>query len=310
VLTLVAVLMAGAARVEAVRERRYPTSEQADETLYLRSGTMLRRLTLAYNALAADLYWIRAVQYYGGTNRILRAEQETAAGTDATAVDPARRRFDLLYPLLDLTTTLDPRFNIAYRFGAIFLAEPYPAGPGRADLAIALLQKGLRERPDKWEYMQDIGFVYYWWIHDYKTAAAWFDRASKAPNAPNWLRPLAATTLAQGGDRRSSRLMWESILQSAEVDWLRQQAEHRLLQLNALDQIDALQRIVDRFLASPGHPPLDWAALARARMLPGRPLDPSGTPYVIQDGKVTIAPASKLFPLPTEPDKIPGSSPS
>ena len=102
-----------------------------------------------------------------------------------------------------------------------------------------------------------------------------------------------ATTLAQGGDRRSSRLMWESILQSAEVDWLRQQAEHRLLQLRALDQIDSLQRIVDRFLASPGHPPLDWAGLARARMLPGRPLDPSGTPYVIQDGKVTI-PASQV----------------
>ena len=307
-LALVAVLMAGAARVEAVRERRYPMPEQADEALYLRSGTMLRRLTLAYNALAADVYWIRAVQYYGGTNRILHTEQQSGAA--AAAVDPARRRFDLLYPLLDLTTTLDPRFNIAYRFGAIFLAEPYPAGPGRTDLAIALLQKGLRERPDKWEYMQDIGFVYYWWIHDYKTAAAWFDRASKAPNAPTWLRPLAATTLAQGGDRRSSRLMWESILQSAEVDWLRQQAEHRLLQLNALDQIDALQRIVDRFLASPGHPPLDWAALVRARMLPGRPLDPSGTPYVIQDGKVTIAPTSTLFPLPTEPDKIRGSSPS
>ena len=90
------------------------------------------------------------------------------------------------------------------------------------------------------------------------------------PGAPCWLRPLAATTLAQGGDRRSSRLMWEPILQTAEVDWLRQQAEHRLLQLDALDQIDALQRAVDRFVASPGHPPLDWAALVRARMLPGR----------------------------------------
>ena len=58
----------------------------------------------------------------------------------------ASQTYPLLYPLLDLTTTLDPRFNIAYRFGAIFLAEPYPGGPGRPDLAIALLEKGLRER--------------------------------------------------------------------------------------------------------------------------------------------------------------------
>ena len=53
----------------------------------------------------------------------------------------------------------------------MFLAEPYPGGPGRPDLAIALLEKGLRERPDKWEYMQDIGFVHYWYDHDYRAAA-------------------------------------------------------------------------------------------------------------------------------------------
>ena len=86
--------------------------------------------------------------------------------------------YTLLYPLLDLTTTLDPHFNIAYRFGSIFLAEAYPGGAGRPDLAIALLEKGLRARPDKWEYMQDIGFVHYWWRHDYQAAAAWFDAAS------------------------------------------------------------------------------------------------------------------------------------
>ena len=37
------------------------------------------------------------------------------------------------------------------------------------------------------------------------------DRPSEVPGAPWWLRSLAATTLAQGGDRQSSRLMWEAI---------------------------------------------------------------------------------------------------
>ena len=37
--------------------------------------------------------------------------------------------FDLLYPLLDLVTSLDPHFKVAYRFGAIFLTEAYPSGP-------------------------------------------------------------------------------------------------------------------------------------------------------------------------------------
>ena len=74
------------------------------------------------------------MQQYGDTKR-------------STAAD---RSYALLYPLLDLTTTLDPLFDVAYQFGALFLAEPPPGGPGRPDLAIALLQKGLAAQPDNW----------------------------------------------------------------------------------------------------------------------------------------------------------------
>lgn len=59
------------------------------------------------------------------------------------------RRFSrrgLLHPLLDAVTTLDPRF------GAIFLAEPYPDGAGRPGPAVKLLKKGVRARPERWQY--------------------------------------------------------------------------------------------------------------------------------------------------------------
>jgi hypothetical protein len=219
--------------------------------------------------------------------------------------DGAPPDFSLLYPLLDLTTSLDPRFNIAYRFGAIFLAEPYPGGAGRPDLAIALLEKGLRERPDKWEYMQDIGFVHYWWVRDYPAAALWFDRASKVPGAPWWLRSLAATTLAEGGDRQSSRTMWESIRQSAEIDWLRRDAERRLSQLTALDQIDALQNLVDQVTKRDGAPPATWAPLLGGHPLPGIPVDPAGAPYELDaSGRVRLSMKSPLLPMPLEPHRL------
>src|SRR6185295_13893935 len=70
----------------------------------------------------------------------------TFEGSVLYVTSPATARrltleYAALYPLLDLTTSLDPRFNLAYRFGSIFLAEPAPRGPGRPDLAIALLKK-------------------------------------------------------------------------------------------------------------------------------------------------------------------------
>ena len=257
---LVAVLMGTAAGVQAVRESRAPLAAPDEETLYVTSGQTLRRLTAGYAALAADLYWIRAIQYYGGVKLRLDTDKEDAPGQAARGEGVDYR---LLYPLLDLTTTLDPRFNIAYRFGAIFLAEPFPGGAGKPELAIALLEKGLTARPDRWEYMQDIGFVHYWWRHDYAEAARWFERASQVDGAPWFLRSLAATTLAEGGDRRSSRTMWEAIRESAEIDWLRQDAERRLMQLDAADFIDQIQAEVNRARAA-GVQAASWDDLIRA----------------------------------------------
>jgi len=302
VIVLALALLAGAAELQAARERVYPSRAAGEDSLYL-SGTAVRRLSGAYSPLAADVYWIRAIQYYGGTKRRLDARR----GATASPLLPAATTSDdyrLLYPLLDITTTLDPRFNIAYRFGSVFLAEGYPSGPGRPDLAVVLLEKGLRTRPDKWEYMQDIGFVYYWYVHDYQAAARWFQKASEVSGAPWWLRSLAATTLVLGGDRRSSRAMWEAIRQSAEIDWLRQDAERRLLQLRALDEIDALQPRVDELSRRTGRPPADWSALVRAGVLPGTPLDPVRTPFELtSEGRVRLSQTSPLWPLPVEPEQ-------
>lgn len=309
-LATIAVLLAAAVQVQALRERAYPPVAGETDTLTLSSGSVVRRLSVAYTGLTADLYWIRAIQYYGGTKRRLVSEFPALTPPQALTSDPDAE-YPLLYPLLELTTTLDPRFNVAYRFGAIFLAEPYPSGPGRPDLAVALLQKGLRERPDKWEYMQDIGFVHYWYGRDYATAATWFDRAARIPNAPWWLKSLAATTLTLGGDRRSSRQMWAAIRESAEVDWLRRDAERRLLQLQALDAIDELQKRLDAYGARTGQPAPDWPTLIRAGVVPGIPADPSGTPYeLVSGGRVRLAESSALWPPPDEPQTVPPRPPA
>jgi hypothetical protein len=290
---LAAGLIAAAAWTANLREARYPLREVDDQSLYVTSGTTARRLSFGFTALAADLYWIRAIQYYGG----LKLHSGGAAANGVAVGSREAPDYRLLYPLLDLTTSLDPEFSIAYRFGSIFLAEPVPRGAGRPDLAIALLEKGLRARPDKWEYMQDIGFVHYWWTHDYKAASNWFARAAAAPGGPWFLRSMAATTLAVGRDRQSSRLLWESIRQSADNDWLRTDAERRLLQLRAMDEIDALQQRVDRFTTATGAPPADWAALRAIKPPP----DPTGTPYELEHGHVKLSIRSMLFPLPDEP---------
>ncbi len=75
-----AVLIGAAASLQAVREVRYPEPPPTQESLYLTSGATARRLSIGYSALAADLYWIRAIQYYGDTK--LRLDQTRTRQTD------------------------------------------------------------------------------------------------------------------------------------------------------------------------------------------------------------------------------------
>jgi hypothetical protein len=281
----VALLMGGAVALQAVHERRGGRLAAEEESLlYVRSPETMKSLALSYDSLLADLYWIRAVQYYGGTR---------------LSTDP-NKRYDLLYPLLDLTTSLDERFNVAYYYGSTFLAEAPPGGPGRPDLAIALLEKGLRVQPDKWEFAQWIGFVHYWWRQDYQEAAAWFTRAAGFPGAPIWMAPLAASTLAQGGSRQASRILWQQIAQTAEDEWFRNDARRQLQKLDALDQLDQLQAVVNAFHQRQGSPPADWSELRAAGYLKGIPVDPSGTPYRLESGNVILDRNSRLWPLPKE----------
>jgi len=294
-LAAVAGLLVVSIGVQTVRDRGWQPYEPATPVLWFQSGTLLKRVSLGFHNLAADVYWIRAVVYYGGTRR--------ATGNPD---------FTLLDPLLTFVTTLDPQFRAAYRFGAIFLTEAYPNGPARPDLAIALLQRGLRANPGAWEYMHDIGFVYYWWLRDYKAAAHWFEQGGKLPGAPIWLSPLAATTLVQGGDRQSARLMWRQMRDTMDVEWFRLNAELRLTQLDAMDVVDELNRASQRFAIREGHPPRLWRELVVGERLRGIPLDPTGVPFELDaaTGRIDVSRKSALWPLPVDqPAVTPGRQP-
>ena len=269
--------------LQVVRDTRYPRDQAERALMYVRSPQALRRIVLSFDALAADVYWIRALQHYGG-DRLSKTKVQ---------------KYELLYPLLDLTTSLDPYFTIAYRFGAIFLSETYPGGVGRSDLAIALLQKGISAQPTKWQYYHDIAFVNYWQLHETALAAKWFRAAASQPGAPNWLEPVAVSMLVQGGDRASARFLLQEILKSEEA-WLRQMATRGLMQIDALDAIDQLQRLVNENRPPAGQP-YSWQWLIRSGKLPGLPTD-GYAPFQIDPatGTVSLSPRSELFPLPGE----------
>jgi hypothetical protein len=248
-----------------------------NEQLVLRSASVVRKMSLGYESLVADFYWTRAVQYYGSRVGLKSAQ------------------YPLLWPLLDITTTLDPKLVVAYRFGAIFLSEPPPVGAGRPDLAIQLVKRGIAANPDNWYLSGDLGFLYYWRMKDYTNASEAYFQGSRIPNAPPWLKMMAARVAEKGGSLQTSRMIWSEIYESSHDKQVRDRAAQMLTGLQALQDEVELDQLAQEYKTRFGHFPESTAALRDAGMIRGIPLDPAGFAYLFGlDGKSTLAPISPV----------------
>jgi hypothetical protein len=277
VLLAIPPLFAAIAAVQVGIDARTRTLESQKQDLVLQSPLLVKKMSLGYEPLLADIYWTRSVQYYGA--RIGKSNED----------------FSLLWPLLDITVTLDPKLMPAYRFGAIFLSEARPIGAGRTDLAVELTKRGIAANPDEWRLWADLGFLYYWRLKDYQHASAAYLAASNYPKAPPWLKLMAARVADKGGSVETSRIIWTELFESTTNARMRDIAREKLRGLKAQDDEAHINTSAEEYRQRFGRFPTSTVELQAAGMLPGIPVDPDGFPYVIgPDGKAQLFPSSTV----------------
>lgn len=268
---IMALALGGAVAASWETSQLESKQSSADEMLYFVSGKTLKRFSLGYSSLLANIYWTRAVQYFG-------AKHLTHA-----------RRYDLLYPLLNITTDLDPHLMVAYQNGAIFLSAAPPGGAGQPDKAVALIEKGIRNNPEFWRLYFTLGFIHYMDRKDYKSAQQAFERGSEVPGALPWMKVMAATMAQHAGERSTALAIWSRLYESTQDPGIRQNAVQHLRALGAEMQMDQLEERIRLFREKTGRLPASWVDLMHAKLLSGVPLDPTGKPYkLMPDGRVEV----------------------
>jgi len=241
------------------------TRVELDE-LAIGSPKVIKAMSLEYTPLVAAMYWTRAVQYYGEKHRLRLSN------------------LDLLWPSLDIATTLDPQLLPAYHFGSTFLGEKAPAGAGRPDLAVALLERGLKANPDEWRMYYDLGYVYYFDMHDYKKASEAFAEGAKNPKAYIWMRVLAAKIAGEGESPETSYFLWQQVYNTTTDELIRQNAQNHLVLMKAQLDMKEIDRVADEYEKQTGHRATRISELVQAGLLKGAPRDPDGYPYVLGEG--------------------------
>ena len=254
---------------------RVRTAATLEEVLYISSPKLLKQLSLGYDGLLADIYWTRVVQYYGGMHR--------AGGG----------RYQLLWPLLEVTSHLDPHLIATYEFGGTFLSANPPNGAGLPQRAIQLVQYGIQNNPGDWHLYYDLGFIYYE-LKDYRAAADAFARGSQVPKAHPFLRIMAARMAEHGGETDTAFMLWTATYQTTHDQNIRNNALAHLRALRAQEDIVHLQELVNSYRQKTGYIPR-FPELVRAGLLPGTPVDPLGHPYQVENsGKVVVSDADDL----------------
>ena len=250
-------------------------TEQHDELL-IQSGPLVKKLSLGYDSLLADIYWTRAVQYYGAK------------------LPTSDRNFSLLFPMLDVATTLDPNLIVAYHFGAFFLSEKQ-GGANRPDLAVQLVKKGVIANPDNWQIASDLGFLYYMRVKDYDKASAAYLATSKIPGAPSLFKILAARIASKGGALETSRIIWSEVYETTQDPKVKEKALEELKGLKAQSDELQLDAAAEEYQKRFGRSPQSIRELLDAGMITGSPVDPDGFPYVMgPDGKSQLDPKSTV----------------
>lgn len=272
-------------RIDAMRPA--PDPKLIDESLYLNAKTA-RRMSLAFNGLAADWYWMRSLQYVG---------RKIMSHPDDVPLDGLKQlNLTLLAPLLDTATTLDPQFLDPYEYAAIVL----PAV--NVQEAIRITQKGIDANPNAWRLYHHLGYIY-WQQRNYQAASEIYGRGAQIPGAPPWMEAMKAKMAADGGSRTTAREIYTRMYEQSTEDQVKDMAHKRLLQLDSLDQRDALRKILTTYQSRAGKCPDSWKEIEpvlRAVRVPvdgtGAPLDPSGVPYVLRSGacEVDLDPKSPI----------------
>jgi tetratricopeptide (TPR) repeat protein len=253
---------------------------QEPDILFFSSPAFVKKMALGYDSLLADFYWMRAIQYYGRRDE----------------ADKRKIRYKNLPALLDITTTLDPDLMDAYRSGSCFLAEEDPVGAGQPKEALKLLDKGIRMHPQDWRLLHDKGFVYYWYLKDFKGAGETWMQASRIPGSPHWLPNLAATSLSKGGSFEVAIDLWQQQYRNSTRANIRETARNHIISFQAAKEMWELEFLAEQYNKLFQSYPPSLRALVRGQEDKYSLVDPLGTPYQYfpQSGRVSLSPDTKV----------------
>lgn len=256
IVVVVLMLVIGVHAFQVQIDHAKTASPPLQEFRYLPDGEYLRIAAIGHEHIVADLLWLRAIQVMG----------------DRKMSDEAGQ---WLYQLLDVVTTLDPRFVRAYEAGGIALCTMVVL-PEQSN---QLLKKGIRYNPSVWNLPFILGINYYFELADDAKAAHYVAQASRLPGSPPHLASFAARLFVSAREPQAALAFLSKTYEQTADDQVKALLEERLKQLVVERDLQMIEAAIVEYREQYGHPPAVLDDLVHAGVLPQLPLEPFGGQY-------------------------------
>lgn len=186
-----------------------PGAPHANGVMPVPDAAVLKYMSLGYDQLLSDCWWLAFIQYYGDTG--------------ARAVDHYR----LAYRYLNLITQLDPKFRQPYWFSAFAIGSDM-RNPALSD---AIIKRGIQSNQDSWYLPFIAGVNQYLFAHDEAAAARYYRMAAKYPEAPGWLGRQADILEARMPSLLKEINTWTAAYLSTDDKLVRRECKRKLIEL-------------------------------------------------------------------------------
>lgn len=175
----------------------------------LPSADTIRMLSLGFTRVAADLYWLMFIQYYGDPNAAVKYKY-------------------LLAPeYLELIIKLDPHFIEPYWFASFILGSELKLKKESEEI----LDFGIKENPDSWVLPYVAGFNQFLYLQNDKKAAEYYRIGASRPHAPKWLAGQVEIMESKVPRLLKSTQVWWRIYDTTNDPMLKEKARIQLIVL-------------------------------------------------------------------------------
>lgn len=263
ILALLGLGIFAGARADVLLQRDPNSASRA--LIYLPTPRQARLMAVGFDQVAADWYWVQALQYFTDTAQEIN-------------------RYRNLGDFLEVVVGIDPDFQYAYKFAGISI--PYDAGRfqfANTDRAIDFLERGVKRFPNNWELHFHLGFYYLNFRKDPPRAAEQFAVAARIPGSPDYLKLFAARLFSVSGELDRARVFAETMLAGTTDPDERAQLEKRIKEIEVERQLRQLEDGARRFHDQWGR----WPTPVEVSTAYGLPLPP---PEVKLENGVAKAP--------------------